>query len=307
MALLRKLWVPMSKHEIVEYDILGVRVSAITIDQSLEVVQSWVAMPGKRSRIIIKPYVEFLTAAQRDIEITGLLNHADLSLADGVSLQWAASYLYGMPNTKPSLLKLVRSLLSWIQKPAWRNQILPERFAGISHTKPLLDMAQKLSWRVGVIGGNDPARTSRALMKRWPDLKLAGTWSGYTMTTQSADYSSWHSDAAFDEIVKNIRKASVDVLLVGMGFPRQEHFMHAMQAEGLATVMIGEGGSFDFEELGGSKKRAPQAWRKLGLEWLWRLILEPRRILRQLAIPRFVWAVQGEAKRRYRAHNQEKS
>ncbi len=201
----------------------------------------------------------------------------------------------------------MRSLVSWIQKPAWRNQVLPERFAGISHTKPLLDLAQKLGWRVGVIGGNDPVRTSQALRKRWPELKLANTWTGYTMTTQSADYASWKSDTEFDDIVQEIRKASVDILLVGMGFPRQEYFMRAMQSEGLATVMIGEGGSFDFEELGGSKKRAPQAWRRLGLEWLWRLLLEPSRIIRQLAIPRFVFAVQREAKHRYRAHNQEKS
>jgi N-acetylglucosaminyldiphosphoundecaprenol N-acetyl-beta-D-mannosaminyltransferase len=63
-------------------------------------------------------------------------------------------------------------------------------------------------------------------------------------------------------------------------------------------VLIGEGGSFDFREMGGGIRRAPGPLRRLGLEWLWRLVREPRRLGRQLAIPRFVLAVQREARHR---------
>jgi N-acetylglucosaminyldiphosphoundecaprenol N-acetyl-beta-D-mannosaminyltransferase len=67
-------------------------------------------------------------------------------------------------------------------------------------------------------------------------------------------------------------------------------------------VLIGEGGSFDFRELGGGIRRAPVPWRRLGLEWAWRLLREPWRLRRQLAIPRFVLAVQREATRRDRGN-----
>lgn len=296
----------MSKQNQTRCDILGVQVDAMTISQSLEVVAGWVAKPAKHARIVIKPYVEFVAAARRDEGVAHMLNGADLSLADGVSLQWAASYLYGQPGGKPGLLKLTRSLLSWVQKPAWRDQILPERFAGITHTKPLLDLAEKQGWRVGIIGGKDPKRVYQAVSKRWPELRLVDTWTGYTMTTQSQDYTNWQADEQLGSILADIRTGNLDILLVGMGFPRQEYFMGAMKGEGLASVMIGEGGSFDYAELGGNKKRAPQAWRKFGVEWLWRLLLQPGRIVRQVAIPRFIWAVHTKAKRNYRAHNQEK-
>lgn len=287
-------------------DILGVRVDAVDMAQSLAIITEWIHHPGTSSRVIIKPYVEFITAADRDRNLQAILNRSDLSLADGISLQWAASYCYAKPKTKPGLMKLLRSLFSWLQKPDWLGQILPERFAGISHTKPLLDTAQEAGWRVGVIGGDDPERTKQAVQQRWPSLKLVGTWGGFSQTAQSSDYSHWHQDREFTAIIDEIRTAKCDLLLVAMGFSRQERFMDAMKDEGLSSVMIGEGGSFNYSEMGGSKKRAPNAWRKVGLEWLWRLILEPRRIKRQMAIPCFIWSVHSQARRAYQAQNQQK-
>ncbi len=141
------------------------------------------------------------------------------------------------------------------------------------------------------------------MQQRWPRLNLVGAWSGYT---QSSDYVRWQGDAQLKSIVTEMRAANCDLVLVAMGFPRQERFMSAMRQAGLGSVMIGEGGSFDYREMGGNKKRAPEAWRKFGLEWLWRLMLEPRRIVRQIAIPRYIWAVHSQARRAYRAANRQK-
>lgn len=284
-------------------DILGLRVSALDIAQSLKVIADWVDQPNAASRVIIKPYVEFVTAAHRDPKLQSLLNRSDLSLADGISLQWAASYLYGKPTTRPGLIKLLRSLFVWLQRPDWLRQVLPERFAGINHTKPLLDRAQKSGWRVGIIGGSDPGQTMQAVQLRWPRLQLAGTWSGFFDPIQSSDFTDWQKDAEFASMIDEVRAAKCDIVLVAMGFSRQERFMDAMKQERLGSVMIGEGGSFDYAEMGGAKKRAPDAWRKIGLEWLWRLILEPKRIKRQMAIPRFIWAVHTQARRAYREQN----
>jgi N-acetylglucosaminyldiphosphoundecaprenol N-acetyl-beta-D-mannosaminyltransferase len=81
-----------------------------------------------------------------------------------------------------------------------------------------------------------------------------------------------------------------------MGFPAQERLMSALTARLQRGVFIGEGGSFDYRELGGHAQRAPAWMQRSGLEWFWRLLREPRRWRRQLAIPRFIWAVHRETR-----------
>jgi N-acetylglucosaminyldiphosphoundecaprenol N-acetyl-beta-D-mannosaminyltransferase len=99
-------------------------------------------------------------------------------------------------------------------------------------------------------------------------------------------------------LVAELRRCRPDLILVGVGFPAQERLMARLSPQLGHGVLIGEGGSFDFREMGGGIRRAPGPLRRLGLEWLWRLVREPRRLGRQLAIPRFVLAVQREARHR---------
>ncbi len=282
-------------------DILGMRVDAVTIDESLQIISQQIDRgTGAKSFVVIKPYVEFAMQSKANPTVEALLNRADLSVADGVSLQWAASYLYGKPASKPTVLKLGRSLLGWIQRANWREQILPEKFAGITHTLRLFDQAEQKAWRIGVIGGlNPPAVITKELLQRWPKLQLGGVWSGFNHVSRSMDFSAWQDDTAFSATIGQIKQQKLDILCVGMGFPRQEMFMDAMRDQGLAKVLIGEGGSFDYQEMGGAIRRAPVWMRKLGLEWLWRLLRQPSRILRQLAIPRFILAVHRQARQNW--------
>ena len=76
-----------------------------------------------------------------------------------------------------------------------------------------------------------------------------------------------------------------------MGFPLQEQVCAYLASHIGHGVFIGEGGTFDYEQFGGARPKAPATMQKLGLEWLWRLGLEPRRIVRQLAIPRFIYRI----------------
>ncbi len=94
------------------------------------------------------------------------------------------------------------------------------------------------------------------------------------------------------KIVQTIRESGAGLLFVGLGSPRQEMWLaRNLQATGCGAA-IGVGGSFDV--LSGRVPRAPQMWRRLGLEWLYRLIREPHRFRRQLALPYFVWLVMLE-------------
>ncbi len=270
-------------------DVLGVNITQLTIEQANYAIAQLVEKPLKnRSAIVVKPYVEFLTAAQKDSNIKEILNSADLCIADGVSLQWAASFLYGKPTQKT--LKVPRSGLRWLQKSEWRSQVLPEKMAGATQTKALLEIAQAKGWRIGIIGGlNSPEEIRSAVTARFPKLSYVATWKGFFEPEEIARKKE-------TTVIKEIADAKLDILFVAMGFPRQERFMYRNKTNGLAKVMIGEGGTFDYSEMGGPIKRAPVWMQKSGIEWFWRLLRQPKRISRQIAIPKFVWSVKKQSK-----------
>jgi len=81
-----------------------------------------------------------------------------------------------------------------------------------------------------------------------------------------------------------------------LGFPAQERLMAWLAPRLEHGVLVGEGGSFDFRELGGGIRRAPAVVRRIGLEWLWRLLREPWRLRRQLAIPQFILEIHRRAR-----------
>jgi len=90
-----------------------------------------------------------------------------------------------------------------------------------------------------------------------------------------------------DLMIAEILKKQPDILTVAMGSPRQEQFMNKCKAQGVSSFMMGVGGSYNV--FIGSVKRAPKLWCDLGLEWLYRLILEPTRIKRQFKLLEFMW------------------
>jgi N-acetylglucosaminyldiphosphoundecaprenol N-acetyl-beta-D-mannosaminyltransferase len=115
------------------------------------------------------------------------------------------------------------------------------------------------------------------LCSRYPGCQIVGTHHGFFKPDQDA------------EIARLIGESRPDVLFVAMGIPRQEKFIMATKDIHGAKVAMGVGGSFDVYS--GRVKRAPVAFQKLGLEWLWRVILNPSKISKVAALPRFVGMV----------------
>ena len=85
--------------------------------------------------------------------------------------------------------------------------------------------------------------------------------------------------------------AKADLVLVGMGFPLQERVCAYLATHSDHGVFVGEGGTFDYERFGGQRAKAPAWIQRVGLEWFWRLLLEPSRVIRQLAVPRFIYRI----------------
>lgn len=127
-------------------------------------------------------------------------------------------------------------------------------------------------------GAEGAAADAAAIMEaRFPGLVVSGTRNGF------------FADDEIAGVVDEIRASGAKLLFVGMGSPRQELWLAEHLRETGAGAAVGVGGSFDV--LGGRVTRAPRFMRRLGLEWLYRLVKEPHRWRRQLALPYFVWLV----------------
>ena len=192
---------------------------------------------------------EIVMTARRAADLAAVLAGAALVVADGVGVVWASRCL-GRP--------------------------LPARVPGIELAERVLAEAARRGWPVYLLGGRPGAAEQAAarLQERYPGLRIAGCGHGYFGPEQEA------------RVVEAIRAAGPALLFAGLGMPRQERWLARQLAALGVPVAMGIGGSLDV--WAGHAHRAPRAMQTLGLEWLYRLAREPRRLGRQLAIPHFM-------------------
>jgi N-acetylglucosaminyldiphosphoundecaprenol N-acetyl-beta-D-mannosaminyltransferase len=262
--------------------VLGIELDPLGIDEAVERIIKASREPG--CRYVVKPYVEFSQYPSPEI-----LNEAWLSLPDGVCWQWAAHY----QQTSGSPWQLGKTLSHIILRPERIRTQLPEKIAGASFTWPLLEAAARHGRSVFLVGTpahGDIEETARTLRNAHPELAIAGTFPG-------KDDSGVLSPGLEQQLAGELADKRPDIVLLGLGHPLQEEVMHRMRDRLDHGVLIGEGGTFDYQMFGGQQRRAPRFMQRAGLEWLWRLALEPRRIRRQLAIPRFIIRVHRDLHR----------
>jgi N-acetylglucosaminyldiphosphoundecaprenol N-acetyl-beta-D-mannosaminyltransferase len=195
---------------------------------------------------------EFLVRSREEPQFRAALKQAALCIPDGVGVLWAA---------------------------LWQGKRLRERVAGSDLVPLLAEAAARLGWRVYFLGAAPGVAetTAQLLSKRFPGLVVAGTFSGSPAQEEEED------------IVHRIQASRTDLVFVAYGAPKQDLWLYRNLSRTGAKVGMGVGGSFDF--ITGVQKRAPQWIQRLGMEWFFRLIREPWRWRRQLALPKFVWLV----------------
>lgn len=281
-----------------QYEILGVRIDALTRAEATTQIVDRAANSKQEAVYVVKPYVEFLDPAQLTDHTRALLNNSWLSLPDGVSTQWAAAYLYDGP---PSWWRIVALGAGIVFRSAAITKPIPEKFGGTRFTWQVLEAAATRGLRVYLVGspqGGDIGLTAAAIKNRLPELKIAGCWRGQLGGMHGAALlEALATQPVENELATDLKKHKPDIILVGMGFPLQEELMAKLAPQLSHGVLIGEGGTFDYHSFGGRRPKAPEFVQEAGLEWLWRLILEPRRFGRQLAIPRFISTVYRTSKK----------
>ena len=252
--------------------ILGVKINACTIDEAIEEIIKGADSP----RYVVKPYVEFFDTDQHQ----EVLNQSWLTLPDGVALQWAAHF----QNTSGSLWQLFKTGAQIVLSPQKLTTVLPQRFAGTNFTWPLLQRAaheHKTIYLVGSPINQSISATADYLAEMIPGLQISGVMPG-------RDDSGVFSENLEQQLVRQLERLEPDIVLIGIGFPRQEYLAQRLTKQLNKGIFIGEGGTFDYQQFGGQRRKAPRWMQTVGLEWLWRLLLEPSRWRRQLAIPRFM-------------------
>ncbi|GAA1381312.1 WecB/TagA/CpsF family glycosyltransferase [Peribacillus frigoritolerans] len=165
-----------------------------------------------------------------------------------------------------------------IMASKWLNQPLQERITGFDLMNELFRVADEKALKVYLLGAEENVIEAAALKVKelYPGLELVGYNHGYI-------------DIKDDALPKSIAELEPDIILTALGFPRQEKWVSRHYALFNKGLFMGVGGSFDV--LAGKVNRAPVFWQKMRLEWLYRLIQQPSRWKRMLALPRFVLKV----------------
>lgn len=233
--------------------ILGVGVDVVTADEAYRRIRSlWQGRDDEPCHQIVTLNPEMIMAAQRHPELLGVFNDSTLAVADGIGVVWASRVL-GRP--------------------------VPERIPGIDLASRLIAAVARDGRSLALVGGRPGValEAARRLQERHPGLRVSAAFHGY------------FSEAEGESIVAEVARAGPDLLLVGLGAPKQELWIHRNLRRLNARVAMGVGGALDV--FAGKAKRAPVTWQRFGLEWAYRLLREPRRAKRMTALPKFAVAV----------------
>jgi len=233
-------------------NVLAVRVHRADVSTLLDLASAWIGEAASRTIMYVNAHC--LNIAQQDSDYRAVLNSADLVYADGVAVAWASRWLGG---------------------PKMR------RATGADWIEPFCALAEKNQWRLYIVAGAPgvAAQAVDALQARYPRLCVAGIADGFFSARNE------------EETILDIVATAPDVVLIGMGVPRQEKWLATHRHRLPAPVCWTVGALFDY--LAGVERRAPAWMRRLALEWCWRLFVDPIGKWRRYVVgnPLFVYRV----------------
>jgi N-acetylglucosaminyldiphosphoundecaprenol N-acetyl-beta-D-mannosaminyltransferase len=237
-----------------KFKVLGVAVAAVQIPDVIAQMESWIVRRD-RCRYITVTGMHGVTEAQHDASFRQILNSADLNVPDGMPLVWLGR-MRGFPQ----------------RRRVYGPELMAE-FCARSVSR---------GYKHFLYGGNagTPERLSEVLGDRFPGIAIVGTISPpFRALTEEED----------TKYVAQINESGADVVWVSLSEIRQDNWMFRHRDRLRVPVLVGVGAAFDFHA--GLKKQAPEWMREHGLEWLFRLLQEPRRLWRRYLVygSRFVY------------------
>lgn len=229
--------------------LFGVAFDAVTQESLIDRIESLIDAGG--SHWIATINVNLLCLAERDESYRDVLTGADVVTADGMPIVWMSRL---------------------------RRSPLPGRVTGSDLLPPLARRGVEKGWRIYLAGGAEGVaeRVAAVLAEHAPGVRIVGTCS-----PPHLDYDELIASEENAELIESIRAAKPHVLCMALGSPKQERWIAAHHADLEVPVAVGIGAAFDF--LAGRQTRAPRWLRRTGLEWFYRMVRSPRRLLPRYA------------------------
>ncbi|MGI9433857.1 MAG: WecB/TagA/CpsF family glycosyltransferase [Geminicoccaceae bacterium] len=240
--------------------LFGVQVDVVRMEGAVQQLLDWVDQPTGFCRYVVTPNVDHTVMLQHNEAMRTAYHDADLVLPDGYPVVWASRIL---------------------------GRTLPERVAGSDLVPALFAAADpKSPLRIFLLGAGPgvAARAAKRIEQRWPGVEIVDTY--------SPPFGFEHDDVEQERILAKVRAVRPDVLIVGLGAPKQEIWVHKHRTRLASSVVVCAGATIDF--LAGEKSRAPRWIQRIYMEWLYRLLSEPRRLFWRYAkdawiFPQIVW------------------
>lgn len=237
-------------------NILESFIDNVSFDEAIQKI--CVFIDNRKQAFVVTPNIDHIVKLKRDPEFREIYKNADLVLVDGVPILWAARFL-GTP--------------------------LKEKISGADLFPKLCEIAANKGYKLFFLGGRPGAALKAAdvLKSKYQNIQIVGVYSPPFGFENLKDEN--------DKIVKMIKDSGADILFVGLGAPKQEKWIYKHKDKYQVPVSVGIGVSFEF--VAGVIKRAPPWMQKTGLEWFWRLMMEPARLWKRYLIDdtKFFWLV----------------
>lgn len=233
-------------------ELFGVEIDPLRMEQAVAQIGAWVANGDGRCRFVVTPNVDHVVMLQYHEGLKAAYRDAGMVLVDGAPVLWASRLLHR------------------------DDEKLPERVAGSDLVPALFDAVDDAQPMTVFLLGAAPGVAERAatnVRRQWSSVHIVGTYSppiGFE-----------RDERENEKILDLVAAARPDVLLVGLGAPKQELWVHKHRGRLAAKVALCVGATIDF--LAGERSRAPQWMRSAGLEWLYRVAGEPRRLAARYA------------------------
>jgi N-acetylglucosaminyldiphosphoundecaprenol N-acetyl-beta-D-mannosaminyltransferase len=233
-------------------NILGIPVDCVTMSTALNYVEDIILKANKPSSILaINP--EKIIKAKKEPLLFKSITDAELLIPDGVGVVWAAR-----------LLRLGKM----------------KRVAGAELMPAICERAAQKGYKLFLFGGKAEVNTKAVavLRKQYPEIKIVDHHHGYV------------SKLEMPNLIEKINKSEAEVLFIALGSPTQELWMEKYFSQ-LTNIKVCQGVGGTFDVIAGNVRRAPLIFRKVSLEWLYRLLSQPSRLFRQVALPKFVYKI----------------
>ncbi len=221
--------------------LLNTEIDNISMEEALDRIDAMVQ--DRKPAYVVTPNLDHIVTIERDAYFREAYAHADLILADGKPLLWIAKA---------------------------RKTPIREKISGSDLFPRLAELAANNGYTMFFLGAGEgiAAQAAEKLKKQYPGLRIAGCYAPPIGFEQDR--------SAVHEIIQRVQTATPDILVVGLGTPKQEKFLYRYYKQMGVPVSLGLGASFDF--IAGNRKRAPRWMSEHGLEWLYRTLQEPKRL-----------------------------